>query len=221
MSEPVNTITPIRAFRFRASARRIAKWKGIILHWTAGTSGAAAAVSYAGREGSGGWYHYIVDRSLIAECIPTTHRAAHAGAPWNDHYIGIASAQPIYPGWSLKGDRTRAEYDRRMAAVQKRWAGRGETLRIVDYPRQRSTPTVFALDPGHAQQLVRLCAAECERHGIPKRVYVTDRPGAFVGTLPEGVIFHHQASSKGKWDCIPWLPVFEVAFAAAGFEVVP
>ena len=212
-------ITDLPDFPKRRTDRPM-KPRGIILHWTAGTSGAKAAVDYTARDNSGGWYHYILDRNVGYRCLLPTQRGAHAGAPWNSHYIGIASAQPIYPGFSVSDTRPLATYRTKLEQIRDRLRKDGYQVDTVPY-HQRSTPFVLTLDRQHADDIVSLCAILCAEHGIPKRVFVTDKPGAFVGTLPEGVIFHHQASAKGKWDCIPWLPVIEVAFAAAGFEVVP
>lgn len=195
-------------------------WQGIVLHWTAGTGGAQAAVDYTGRASSGGWYHYIVEMGRALMCLdPARVRAAHAGSPWNGSYIGVASAQPIYPGRTVSGSYTLDRYRARIEEVCATWRAKGYDIRVVPYA-SRNCPLVLTLDRQHASELVDLCARLCEQHGIPRRVYLTARPSALAGERPAGVVFHHQISRNGKWDCIPWLDTFREAFGAEGFELI-
>ena len=228
-------ITKIENFRFRRHRPRPKQWTGIVLHWTASLDGADDVVQFTGRPSSKGWYHYILDRELVAECVdPDTHRAAHAGAGWNERYIGVASAHPIWPGFSVNGvkDRhddtgevlsrfTREDYDAAMERWAKVWQAKGYGTQVEPYKGNgRLTPSVFSLDKEHARELVELTAWLCERHNIPKTFYASARPSGLSAQRPQGVCCHHNISRSGKWDCIPWLPTLRAEFAAAGFAII-
>lgn len=216
----VTTPTVVPNFRNGRHPARPRQWRGIVLHWTAGNGGAQAAVDFTGRPDSGGWYNFVVEKAASFMCVdPSRHRGAHAGSPWNRSYIGIASAQPIYPGRGVDGRFTLENYRTRLEAICAAWRAKGYDIGLIDYP-SRSTPLVLSLDAEHAEQLVRLCSDLCERHGIRRQVFLTPKHSALSKESPEGVVFHHQISTNGKWDCIPWLPVFRQAFTAAGFTII-
>lgn len=170
------------------------QWRGILLHWPGGSSGALDTIKYTDREGSGGWYHYVIDERGTYECTdPVHYRGAHAGAPWNDHYIGICIANPITPG---------ATADRRIAA-------RGLSVERIPYNGKE----VYSLDPTIAAAVAELCATLCDQFSIPFVFH--DSPACDI-TAPDfrGIACHHNVSAR-KWDCIPWLPVLREAISRA------
>ena len=153
---------------------------------------------------------------------PDTHCAAHAGSAWNPTTIGVASTHPICPAANVSKSRTRAQYDADVRRLLTRAEEQGYTAEAIPNGAwARTYPTVLQLDTAHAQQLAKLCADLCKRHGIPM-MFQSGAPRSLAKS-PEwrGVCCHHDVSTNGKWDCLPWLPVLRDAFVAAGFEVQP
>lgn len=218
----LSTIHRQTDFLYRERTKHTGAWTGIIVHWTGGSGGTDSAVDYTGRDGSGGWYHYICGREKTVQCIdPDTHRAGHAGSKWNSRYIGVASSQPIAPGFRVGGTKTRADYDAAVETILERARDRKyETEVIENGAWARTYPTVLRMDPVHARQIAALCAAMCERHGIPRRVHAGMKPSCLAADGFAGVCFHHQVSTNGKWDCLPWMPELIEAFESRNFEVV-
>lgn len=179
--------TPIFRLPFKHGRRSDAprKWKGILLHWPGGSSSALRTAQYTDRDGSRGWYHYVVDEVGTYQCNdPMHYRGAHAGAPWNDHYIGVCIANPILPD---------ATADRRVIA-------RGLDVRRIDHNGRE----VYSLDPTIARAVADLCADLCRQFDIP--FVFDDAPDCDISE-PDfaGIACHHNVSSR-KWDCVPWLP---------------
>ena len=210
-------------FRFRRRAPAPpAKWSRIIVHWAGntgrndpGVGDAGEVVEYIGREGSGGWYHVVIDRDSAHTCIdPAKGRAGHAGPEQNREAIGVCIAQPAYPGTrvsdSFPVSRYSARAERTLAALPE--AGHG----VASTPyASRLYPVVFTLDPQTAANVARVCAELCDAHGIPRVFYATTN--AELGDAI-GVVCHHNVTRR-KWDCVPWIKDLASAFEAEGFAL--
>lgn len=166
-------------------------WRGVMLHWPGGSNSALKTAEYTDREGSGGWYHYVVDEVGTYECRdPLYYRGAHAGSPWNDHYIGVCIASPILVG-PTADQRIR---DRRLEVVKKSY----------------NDQTVYSLDAVIAAATMALVSSLCDRFGIPFEFHESltadiDSPDY------RGILCHHHVNPR-KWDCIPWMPELLAAF---------
>ena len=166
-------------------------WKGVMIHWSAGNGDADKLINYLDSK-TGGWYHYAVDENgtyMLGD--PKYNRGAHAGSPWNDHYIGVCIAHPIS--------------DNRFAAdaIQKR----GLDSKLVPYNRNTKA---WSLDPQVALKTMHLVKHLCLAYNIPFEFH-TSKEADILKPDYSGIICHHHVTTN-KWDCIPWLDELEKAY---------
>ena len=168
-------------------------WKGIMLHWSSGDKDAHGLHKYQEGIPKGGWYHYIIDENGVwMQGDPRFNRGAHAGSPWNDHYIGVCFAHPIVPskGASL--------------AVTKRGL---QSEVATDTP---SSARYHTLDPRFAATAGELLTHLCSEWNIPRTLHMSRGKDLTAATFA-GVIAHHHVNTK-RWDVRPWLPAIAQHF---------
>jgi len=175
-----------------------------MIHWSAGNGNSTALINYLDRmitkykESGGkdpkikphGWYHYVVDESgtwMLGD--PEFNWGAHAGPPWNNHYIGVCIAHPII----ASGTGRRAIGNRDLTTSEKKYKG----------------TTCFELDPKVALATMELVKHLCDFHDIPFDLNTSVEQNV---SSPDyaGIICHHHVT-KRKWDCEPWMDELEAA----------
>jgi hypothetical protein len=199
--------TPIFAsdFRHAKTSGPERKWRGIMLHWSAGNGDGPALIKYldgkveaarvARATGKNpkkyhGWYHYVVDENntwVLGD--PKFNRGAHAGSPWNDHYIGVCMAHPIIASAAGRSAVSR----RKLTTTERKWKG----------------TQCFNLDPKVASATMELVYALCKQWDIPFELRTSTDHDVTKADI-RGIICHHHVTNN-KWDCEPWMETLEAA----------
>jgi len=161
----------------RHGRSRTKDYIGIILHDPAIThkSTAKSVANYVNREGSGGWYHIILDKDEAWEYRnPDTHLAGHAGKDFNSTTIGVCLAQQNVNLKRVGSGQTVANYRKHLEEDCEAMRASGYDVHVVE--RNSSWyPYEITLDEQIARDTALLLDMYANQYNIPKIICTTKR----------------------------------------------
>lgn len=211
-------------FRYGRNRTKTHTWKGICIHWSAGHGFAPDTARYINREGSSGWYNFVIDKKVTIMCVdPASKMAGHA-KPFNEELIGICIAQPVvYLPGALKIGK--AAYLKKMENLYEKLKANNYNVKIIELEDSDRYPYVFTLDQELSDAVAELTEQLCNQFNLDK---------TYLGIEDKGVIshpdikfegdrvsvMHHHHLTDQKFDCEPWLPELNKSFEDRGFSII-